>query len=85
MPRVFDALPIPFSTITLPHAEGTLLLLYLPVSPSGRAKSRRCDSGSHVRGYVVGDVNESNILVTPTALVTLGMDTDSFQVPDLGL
>lgn len=33
----------------------------------------------HARGYVVGDVNESNILVTDTALVTL-VDTDSFQV-----
>lgn len=33
----------------------------------------------HTRGYVIGDVNESNILVTDTALVTL-VDTDSFQV-----
>jgi hypothetical protein len=33
----------------------------------------------HARGYVVGDVNESNILVTPQALVTM-IDTDSFQV-----
>jgi DNA-binding helix-hairpin-helix protein with protein kinase domain len=33
----------------------------------------------HDRGYVVGDVNESNLLVTETALVTL-VDTDSFQV-----
>ena len=35
----------------------------------------------HSRGYVIGDVNESNILVTETALVTL-VDTDSFQVRD---
>src|SRR5579871_3632082 len=35
----------------------------------------------HSRGYVIGDVNESNILVSPTALVTL-VDTDSFQVKD---
>ena len=35
----------------------------------------------HIRGYVIGDLNESNILVTSTALVTL-VDTDSFQVPD---
>ena len=34
----------------------------------------------HAVGYVVGDVNESNILVSETALVTL-VDTDSFQVP----
>src|SRR5579871_1343081 len=37
----------------------------------------------HSRGYVIGDVNESNILVSPTALVTL-VDTDSFQVRDNG-
>ncbi len=35
----------------------------------------------HARGYVIGDVNESNILVSETALVTL-VDTDSFQVRD---
>ena len=35
----------------------------------------------HNRGYVIGDVNESNILVTDSALVTL-VDTDSFQVKD---
>ena len=39
----------------------------------------------HQRGYVVGDVNESNILVhtasQTSALVTL-VDTDSLQVPD---
>ncbi len=35
----------------------------------------------HARGYCIGDVNESNILASNTALVTL-VDTDSFQVPD---
>lgn len=35
----------------------------------------------HNRGYVIGDINESNLLVTETALVTL-VDTDSFQVRD---
>ena len=35
----------------------------------------------HQRGYVIGDVNESNILTSDTALVTL-VDTDSFQVSD---
>jgi DNA-binding helix-hairpin-helix protein with protein kinase domain len=35
----------------------------------------------HAGGYCVGDVNESNILVSDTALVTL-VDTDSFQVKD---
>jgi DNA-binding helix-hairpin-helix protein with protein kinase domain len=33
----------------------------------------------HTRGYVIGDVNESNILVADNALVTV-VDTDSFQV-----
>lgn len=35
----------------------------------------------HNSGYTIGDINESNILVTDTALVTL-VDTDSFQVRD---
>jgi len=34
----------------------------------------------HSKGYVIGDLNESNILVTNTALVTL-IDCDSIQVP----
>jgi hypothetical protein len=35
----------------------------------------------HQRGYVIGDVNESNVLVAENAIVTL-VDTDSFQVRD---
>jgi len=35
----------------------------------------------HARGYVIGDINQKNILVADTALVTL-LDTDSFQVCD---
>ncbi len=35
----------------------------------------------HIRGYAIGDVNESNIRVAGNALVTL-VDTDSFQVTD---
>ncbi len=38
-------------------------------------------SALHAKQYVIGDVNESNILVYDTAIVTL-VDTDSFQVPD---
>ncbi len=40
----------------------------------------------HAGGYCIGDVNESNILVSDTALVTL-VDTDSFQVkePNTGI
>jgi serine/threonine protein kinase len=33
----------------------------------------------HERNYVIGDVNESNVFVTPRSLITL-LDTDSFQV-----
>ncbi|MUH01280.1 tetratricopeptide repeat protein [Scytonema sp. UIC 10036] len=36
----------------------------------------------HASGYCVGDVNESNILVGDTALVSI-VDTDSFQVRDI--
>ena len=35
----------------------------------------------HKSGYVIGDLNESNILVSNTAMVTI-VDTDSFQVRD---
>jgi DNA-binding helix-hairpin-helix protein with protein kinase domain len=34
----------------------------------------------HQKGYVIGDLNESNVLVTSTALVVL-IDCDSIQVP----
>ncbi len=37
-------------------------------------------SALHNAGYVIGDVNESNVMVKDTSLVTL-IDTDSFQVP----
>ncbi len=37
----------------------------------------------HARDYVVGDLNESNVLVTPAALITL-IDNDSFQVQEHG-
>jgi len=35
----------------------------------------------HAKGYCLGDLNESNILVQSTALLSL-VDTDSFQVPN---
>lgn len=35
----------------------------------------------HYKNYVIGDLNESNILVKPSALVSI-IDTDSFQVRD---
>ena len=38
-------------------------------------------SAIHQKGYVIGDVNDRNILVTDEALVSI-VDTDSFQVTD---
>ncbi len=35
----------------------------------------------HERGYCAGDINESNIMVSGTTLITI-IDCDSFQVPD---
>jgi DNA-binding helix-hairpin-helix protein with protein kinase domain len=35
----------------------------------------------HKRDYVIGDLNETNLLVTPAALVTV-IDVDSFQVKE---
>lgn len=40
-----------------------------------------CLAAIHERGYCVGDINESNILVAPTTLLTI-IDCDSFQVKD---
>jgi len=36
---------------------------------------------SHKNDYVIGDLNETNVLVAPTALVTV-VDADSFQVKE---
>ncbi|OIP71251.1 MAG: hypothetical protein AUK48_12680 [Oscillatoriales cyanobacterium CG2_30_44_21] len=44
-------------------------------------KLARAVRSVHSRGYVIGDVNESNVLVADDAIVTL-VDTDSFQVND---
>ncbi len=35
----------------------------------------------HNQGYCIGDLNESNILIAPNALISI-IDCDSFQVPD---
>ena len=43
----------------------------------------RAVSAVHKGGHVIGDLNESNVLVTPAALVTL-VDTDSFQIQPSG-
>jgi TonB family protein len=79
----------------MPRAEGPRIFeFYNPVTRRARAplfhygllhrtgmNLAAAFSALHARGYVVGDVNESNILVAPEGAVTL-VDTDSFQVPD---
>ncbi|MCE7986855.1 MAG: hypothetical protein DYG89_37250 [Caldilinea sp. CFX5] len=47
------------------------------------ANLARAVSTVHKGGHVIGDLNESNVLVTNTALVTL-VDTDSFQIQQGG-
>ncbi|HET7229201.1 MAG TPA: hypothetical protein VFJ16_04330 [Longimicrobium sp.] len=85
-----------FAGFLMPRADGPRLFeFYNPVTRrstapafhfgllhrAGRNLAEAFDA-LHAAGYVVGDVNESNILVDPrTAAVTL-VDADSFQVHD---
>lgn len=80
MPRLENAKPLidyfhPATRIKqAPNVHyGDLLLLARNLSAAVRSL--------HARGYVIGDVNESNILVSGRAFLTL-IDTDSFQVYD---
>ncbi len=80
MPRVSDMRPL-FNIYNPSTRRLELPLfnyLYLHRAARNVASAFRA---LHGRGYVIGDVNESNILVMETALVTL-VDTDSFQVRD---
>ncbi|HEU4561459.1 MAG TPA: hypothetical protein VFS20_26635, partial [Longimicrobium sp.] len=88
--------PRGFAGFVMPRAEGPRLFeFYNPVSRrataaafhfgmlhrAGRNLAAAFDA-LHAAGYLVGDVNESNILVHPAdASVTL-VDADSFQVRD---
>ncbi len=60
--------------------EACPLFNYLYLHRTGRNLAAAIHA-LHARGYVVGDMNESNVLVSDTALVTL-IDSDSFQVCD---
>jgi tRNA A-37 threonylcarbamoyl transferase component Bud32 len=86
-----------FAGFVMRRAEGPRLFeLYNPATR--RVRAPECDYATlhragwnlaaafealHAAGYVVGDVNESNLLVSETGGVTL-VDTDSFQVPAAG-
>lgn len=80
MPRVTQVLPIHTYYTPKTRREQKPLFSYLYLHRTARNLAAAVNA-LHIRGYVIGDVNESNILVTDTALVTL-VDTDSFQVRD---
>ncbi|MBE9144659.1 DNA-binding protein [Planktothrix mougeotii] len=85
MPRVNKATPIHIFYTPKSRREQKPLFNYLYLHRTARNLVASF-ADLHSSGYVIGDVNESNILVSDTALVTL-VDTDSFQVrdPDTGL
>jgi len=65
-PRMREQLPYPFDWRALHRTAYNLCAVVAKI---------------HARGYVIGDINESNILVNREALVTI-VDCDSFQVTD---
>jgi serine/threonine protein kinase len=80
MPRVVKVSPIHIYYTPKTRREEKPLFNYLYLHRTARNLAAAINA-LHLRGYVIGDVNESNILVTDTALITL-VDTDSFQVRD---
>src|SRR4028118_1633833 len=80
MPRVNKVKPVHTFYTPKTRREQKPLFNYLYLHRTARNLASAINA-LHIRGYVIGDVNESNILVTDTALVTL-VDTDSFQVRD---
>lgn len=83
-----------FAGYVMPAVKGAVLLLKA-FNPAERARTFKVYPWSylhqtainlaqtvnaiHARGYVIGDLNESNILLFPSTLITM-IDTDSFQV-----
>jgi len=80
MPRVYRSLPL--SEVYNPRARREKIPLfnyrYLVRTARNLCAAVRA---VHRAGYVIGDLNESNVLVSDQALVTL-VDADSFQVRD---
>ncbi|MFB2834464.1 tetratricopeptide repeat protein [Floridanema evergladense] len=81
MQRVTEVRPIHDFYIPATRRDKSPYFNYLYLHRTARNLAAAV-SALHAKSYVIGDVNESNILVTETALVTL-VDTDSFQVLDL--
>jgi len=82
MPRVGDVRPVIDFYNPKSRRQTCPLFNYLYLHRAARNVAAGVRA-LHVRGYVIGDVNESNILVAETALATL-VDTDSFQVATEG-
>lgn len=80
MPRIHRMKPVFEFYHPRTRRQNSPLFNYLYLHRAGRNLATAVRS-LHERGYVIGDVNESNLLVSETALVTL-VDTDSFQVRD---
>ena len=80
MPRVPDMLSVIDLFVPKSRLEKCPLFTYQYLHRAARNVAAAL-SPLHARGYVVGDINESNILVSTSALVSL-VDTDSFQVRD---
>ena len=80
MPRVRQMLPL--SEVYNPRARRQKLPLF-SYRYLVRTARNLCAAvqAVHQAGYVIGDLNESNVLVSDQALVTL-VDADSFQVRD---
>lgn len=81
LPRVEDARLI--AEVCNPHARLQAYPLFhygclLRTARNLAAAVRRL----HERGYIIGDLNESNVLIDAHGLVTL-VDADSFQIPGL--
>ncbi len=80
MPSVTRSLPVHTFYTPKTRRERKPLFNYLYLHRTARNLVASV-TDLHASNYVIGDVNESNILVSDTALVTL-VDTDSFQVRD---
>jgi len=94
-----DPRGVRFAGFLMPRAEGPRVFeFYNPVSRRKTAplfdwaRLHRAGAnlaaafdGLHGHGYVIGDVNESNILVSPTDASVVLVDADSFQVRGPGV
>ena len=80
MPRVQDAVSVLF--VFNPRTRAQALPAFDRRYQHRAARNLAAALGVlHEGNYIIGDLNESNVLVTPSAMVTL-IDVDSFQVQE---